>query len=192
MCYCLCCSSFQGLQKAFGSCCVCCCRNTQEGAPRMTPLLPSQILSVDGRLFLQTSPSSSIKCEAPTVVLLHMLSHSWAAVSCICSAVFQSLSCTWPPLSQENWADLVGEIASGNFLVQRVVSWGYGTQLQLMVRPTLKISFREAIASPFVLATWTFLRHVHQFLQCLHQGSQHFSRFFLVLLTVTFKLYYLY
>lgn len=139
MCYCLCCASFQGPQKALGSCSVCCCRNTQEGTPHMTPLLPSQILSVEGRLFLQTSPSSSMKCEAPTVALLHMLSHSCAAVSCICSAVFQSLSCTWPPQSQENWADLVGVMAGGNFLVQRVMSWSYGAQLQLRVRPTLKI-----------------------------------------------------
>lgn len=150
MCHCLCCASFQGSQKTLGSCCVCCCRNTQEGAPHMTPLLPSWILSVEGRLFLQTSPSSSIKCEAPTVALLHMLSHRCGAVSCICSAVFQSLSCTWPSQSQENWADLVGVIASGNCLVQRVMSWGYGTQLQLRRWDSHSKSPR-AMASPFVV-----------------------------------------
>lgn len=82
--FCLCCASFQGPQQALGSCCVWCCRNTQEGAPHRTSLLPSPVLSVEGRLFLQTSPSSSLKCEACTVALLCALSHSRAAVSCIC------------------------------------------------------------------------------------------------------------
>ena len=139
--YCLCYVSFQGPQKALGSCCVWCCRNTQEGAPR-TSLICSRVLSVEGRLFLQTSPSSSIKCEACTFALLHELSHSRAAVSCICKTVLQSLSGTWPPHGHENGADWVGVTANGNCLVQRVMRRGCGTQLQPKVRPTLKSSLR--------------------------------------------------
>lgn len=190
MCYCLCCASFQEPQKASGSCCVCCCRNTQEGAPHMTPLLPSQILSVEGRLFLQTFPSSSIKCEAPTVAIPHMLSHSCAAVSCICSAVFQSRSCTWLPQSQEIWADLVGVIASGNFLMQGLWAEVMGLSCNWRWDPHSKSP--PAKVFPSVLATWTFLRHVHQFLLCLHHGREHLSSLFLIPLKVTFKLYYLY
>lgn len=136
--YCLCCASFQEPQ-ASGGCCVWCCRNTQEGTPHTTSLLPTQDLSVEGRLVLQTSMSSSLQCEAHTVALLRALSHSRAAVSCIC---FNPSPALRPQHGQENWADLVSATANGNFLVQRVMRRGCGTELQLKVRPTLKSSLR--------------------------------------------------
>ena len=118
MCYCLCYASYQEPQKALGSCCVWSCRNTQEGAPHMTSLLPSRVVSVEARWFLQTSPSSSIKCEACTVALLLMPSHSQADVSGICKAVPQSF-CMWPTHVQENCVDLVNVATNGNCL-----AWG--------------------------------------------------------------------
>lgn len=189
MCYCLCCASFQGPQKALGSCCVCCCRNTQEGAPHMTPLLPSQILSVEGKLFLQTSPNSSIKCELPQLPF----STCFPTAVLLCRAF--AVQCFSPsPALGPHSAKKTGLTLLVSWLVG--ISWCRGSWAEVM---GLSCSWRwnphskssHAVASPFVLVTWTFLRHVHQFLLCLHQGREHFSSLFSVPLKVTFKLNYL-
>lgn len=147
--YCLCCACFQGPPKALGSCSVWCCRNTQEGDRRTKSLLHSRVLSAEGRLFLQTSPSSCMKCEAYIGALLRALSHSWAAVSCICKAMLPSLSCIWPPHGQENWANLIG-------VTVRETAW-YGGSWDEVVRLSCSQRWDShskalcTMASPFII-----------------------------------------